>query len=345
MPASKPLLQVLAGETLWPPPLWLMRQAGRYLPEYRQLRERVEDFIELCYTPELAVEVSLQPLRRFALDAVIVFADLLLLPEALGQPLTFRDGVGPVLDPIASAADLKRLDSRVLHQRLGPVYETLRRLARELPAEVALIGFCGAPWTVATYMVEGGRSRDFARVKAWAYGDPETFQELINLLVETSAAYLVSQARAGAEVVQIFDSWAGVLPEAAFERWCVAPVAEIVRRLREACPGFPVIAFPRGAGPLYAGYAARTGVDAVSIDTAVPASWAARELQRGGAVQGNLDPMVLLAGGKALEEEARRILDELGHGPFIFNLGHGVVPATPPQHVARLAEIVRAWRP
>lgn len=327
-----------------PPPLWLMRQAGRYLPEYRAVRDRAKDFKELCYTPDLAVELTLQPLRRFTLDAAIVFADLLLLPDALGQVVTYSEGKGPVLEPITSVADLERLHVENVHHGLGPVYETLHRVARELPSQVTLIGFCGAPWTVAAYMVEGGASRDLGRVKAWAYNDPNGFGRLIGLLVDTSAAYLIAQAQAGAEAVQIFDTWAGVLPEAAFERWCIEPVAEIVRRFREACPGTPVIAFPRGAGPLYGAYAERTGVDGVSIDTALAASWAARELQPTCTVQGNLDPMILLAGGEALESEARRVLDTLGHGPFIFNLGHGVVPTTPPEHVARLVEIVRDWR-
>ncbi len=343
--AGKPFLRVLAGETMRPPPLWLMRQAGRYLPEYRRIRERAVDFLALCYTPELAAEITLQPVRRYGLDAAIVFADILVVADALGQPLTYCEGEGPVLEPIASVDDIERLRRGKRLDRLTPVYETLRRVARELAPEVALIGFAGAPWTVATYMVEGRSSRDFARVKAWAYGDPDGFQTLIDLLVDVTTEYLVEQVRAGAEAVQIFDTWAGVLPETAFERWCIDPVAEIVARLRRACPGLPIIGFPRGAGPLYARYAERVGVDGLSVDTTLPPSWAARELQGRCAVQGNLDPAVLVAGGATLRREAERILAALGEGPFVFNLGHGVLPTTAPEHVAELVAIVRGWRP
>ena len=330
---------------LQPPPLWLMRQAGRYLPEYREIRDRVKDFLELCYTPDLAVELTLQPVRRFGLDAAILFADILLVPDALGQRVQYREGEGPLLEPIRSADDLRRLEKECSQERLAPVYEALGRVAREVPAGVTVIGFAGAPWTVAAYMVEGGSSRDFGHARTWAHRDPNGFQKLIDLLVEAITDHLVAQAGAGAEIVQIFDSLAGLLPEEAFGRWCAGPVAEIVRRFRKAHPMVPVIAFPRGAGPLYAGYVKRTGVDGLSIDTGLPASWAARKLQGRCVVQGNLDPMVLVAGGRALEREARRILDILGHGRFIFNLGHGVVPATPPEHVAELVAIVRDWRP
>jgi uroporphyrinogen decarboxylase len=336
---------VLHGETLQPPPFWLMRQAGRYLPEYRQIRERVTDFLELCYSPDIAAELTCQPLARYGMDAAILFADILLVADGLGQALRYAPGEGPLLEPIRRREDLAILRLERLGERVAPVYETVGRLSRELAPEVTLIGFAGAPWTLATYMVEGGTSRDFAKVKGWAFGDSEGFQELIDLLVAATTEYLDGQARAGAEVVQLFDTWAGVLPEAPFERWCVEPVAEIVRRFHELHPGVPVISFPRGAGARYAGYAARTGVACVGLDATVSPGWAARELQGSSAVQGNLDPLMLVAGGRALEIEAGRILDALGHGPFIFNLGHGVVPETPPEHVAELAAIVRGWRP
>jgi uroporphyrinogen decarboxylase len=341
--ATKRLLRALAGETVTPPPFWFMRQAGRYLPEYRAVREQAGDFLSLCYTPEYAVEVTLQPLRRYAMDAAILFADILLIPDALGQSVAYREGEGPVLEPVASEADLGRLDSGRLHDHLAPVYETVSILAEKLPADATLIGFAGAPWTVATYMVEGRGSRDYAAVKGWAYAAPESFQKLIDLLIEATAAYLIEQIRAGAEAVQIFDTWAGVLAEPAFQRWCMAPVKRIVKLVREAEPGVPIIAFPRGAGPLYTDYVAATEVDGVSIDSVLPTGWAARELQGRCTVQGNLDPLALVSGGDAMREETARILDVLGHGPFIFNLGHGIVPQTPPEHVAELADLIRGW--
>ncbi len=340
---DKALLRALRGETLAKPPFWLMRQAGRYLPEYLEIRRQAGDFLNLCYTPELAVEVTLQPLRRFAMDAAILFADILLVPDALGQPLSYREGEGPVLEPVRNVAELGRLEMARLHEHLAPVYETIRRLRQELPKSTALIGFAGAPWTVATYMVEGGSSRDFATIKSWAYGDPDSFAVLMSLLVEATTAYLEAQADAGAEVVQIFDTWAGALPESAFQRWCVAPVAEIVKRFRKNHPDVPVIAFPRGAGVLYAGYAEATGVAGLGLDATVPLTWAAETLQVSATLQGNLDPLMLVTGGEPMRREMERILKTLGSGPFVFNLGHGIVPATPPEHVAELAEFVRSW--
>ena len=342
--SEKLLLRALRGETLARPPFWLMRQAGRYLPEYLEIRRQAGDFLSLCYSPELAVEVTLQPLRRFAMDAAILFADILVVPDALGQALSYREGEGPVLEPVRNAAELGRLDMAGLHECLAPVYQTIRRLRQELPPATALIGFAGAPWTVATYMVEGGSSRDFATIKAWAYGDPEGFGRLMALLVDATTEYLEAQAEAGAEVVQLFDTWAGVLPESAFERWCVAPVAEIVRRFGKSHPEIPVIAFPRGAGVLYGGYAEATGVAGLGLDATVPLGWAARTLQPFATLQGNLDPLMLITGGAAMRREIGGILETLGKGPFIFNLGHGIVPATPPEHVAELAEFVRSWR-
>ena len=341
---QKRLLRALRGEVQERPPIWLMRQAGRYLPEYRALRAKAGSFLELCYSPELAAEITLQPLRRFPLDAAILFADLPLVADALGQKLDYRDGEGPVLEPIRSAADLARLDVSGLHQRLAPVYETARRVTAALPADTALIGFAGAPWTLATYMVEGGGSPDHAHSKRWAFGDPAGFQRLIDLLVEATAAYLERQIEAGAEAVQIFDSWAGTLPAAAFARWCVEPVAAIVHRLKARHPDIPVIAFPRGAAFGYEGYARATGAAAVGIDSTVPLSWAAAVLQPVSCVQGNLDPQLLVVGGTPMRQEAQRILQVLGRGPLVFNLGHGITQATPPEHVGQLVEQVHSWR-
>jgi uroporphyrinogen decarboxylase len=341
---TKPLLRALAGERLERPPVWLMRQAGRYLPEYRAIREETRDFLELCLSPELATEVTLQPVRRFPLDAAILFSDILVLPYALGQDVAFREGEGPVLEPVRSAADVAKLRLDHVDERLAPVCETVRSVRARLPDETALIGFAGAPWTVATYMVEGGTSRDFGSVKGWAFRQPDEFERLIELLVKATANFLVRQAEAGAEALQIFDTWAGALPESGVRRWVMDPVRSIVERIKAAHPKVPVIGFPRGIGVLYADYAPETGVDAVSLDSSVPVGWAAETLQPLCPVQGNLDPHVLAAGGVALRAEAERILDALGHGPFVFNLGHGVLPETPPDHVAELVRMVRSWR-
>jgi len=340
--STKPMLRSLAGEKAARPPVWLMRQAGRYLPEYRKVRAGVSGFLELCYTPELAVEVSLQPIRRYGLDAAILFSDILVVPDALGQEVAFREGEGPVLEPIRSAEAIARLRPEGIHDRLAPVYETVRRLAASLPPEIALIGFAGAPWTVATYMVEGGTSRNFHRIQLWAYRDPAGFARLIDCLVAATIEYLSAQIAAGVEIVQLFDSWAGVLPESGFERWVVAPTARIVTALRQRHPSVPIIGFPRGAGLLYPRYFAATGVSAVSLDTTVPLAFARDALQRLGAVQGNLDPLLLVSGGVAMKAATRAIVDALGEGPFIFNLGHGIVPETPPEHVAELVRLVRA---
>jgi len=340
-PGYKPLLSALKGETVTPPPVWLMRQAGRYLPEYRDVRSRVSGFLELCYTPELAVEVTLQPIRRYGFDAAILFSDILVVPDALGQGVRFAEGEGPKLEPIRDVGDLDRLSADRLHERLAPVYETVARLCRELPEEVTLIGFAGAPWTVATYMVEGGSSRDFAVVRGWSLKEPDGFGKLIEIVTDATAEYLCRQVEAGAQALQLFDSWAGVLPDDAFERWVIAPNARIVSIVKQRFPEVPIIGFPRGAGVLYEHYVETTGVDAVSLDTTVPPAWAARHLQRKVTVQGNLDPLVLLAGGTEMERRTREIVELLGGGPFVFNLGHGIVKETPPDHVARLVEVIR----
>lgn len=320
-----------------------MRQAGRYLPEYREIRKRVPSFLDLCFTPEVAIEVTLQPVRRFALDAAILFSDILVIPHALGQNVDFVEGTGPVLEPVRSLDDVRRLSISAIHERLAPVYETVRGVADELPAEAALIGFAGAPWTVATYMVEGGSSRNFVDVKRWAYGAPEEFGELVDLLVDATAEYLIAQVQAGAEVVQLFDTWAGALHEDALRRWCLAPTIELARRIKSATPDVRVIAFPRGAGTHYAHYARAPEIDAVGLDQSVERAWARDELGPHAAIQGNLDPIALLAGGDQLRRQAEAILESFAGGAFVFNLGHGILPETPPDNVGRLVDIVHGW--
>ena len=340
---TKPLLAALRGEVRHPPPLWLMRQAGRYLPEYRALRARAGSFLDLCYDPPLAAEASLQPLKRFDLDGVILFSDILVVAEALGVKLWFQEGEGPCLEPIREGDSLPVFDEGRQRRHLAPVYEAMERVVAAAPAGATVLGFAGAPWTLATYMVGGGKSRDFIVVKGWAYRDPESFAQLIETVQEASAAHLIAQLDAGAEAVQIFDSWAGALPESEFQRWCIEPVTKIVAAVKAVHPAAPVIGYPRGAGIAYQRFAKTTGVDAVSIDSTVAPAWAAAKLQPRCTVQGNLDPAALVAGGAALRHAASAILDALGHGPFVFNLGEGVVPQTPPEHVAALSELVRGW--
>lgn len=342
---AKSLIRALHGEVQARPNFWFMRQAGRYLPEYREVRAKAPDFIRLCLTPELATEITLQPVRRFAMDAAILFSDILMVPYGLGQKVEFVEGIGPRLKPVRTASEILELQVRSdgLVERLAPVFETVRRVAAALPLDTALIGFAGAPWTVAAYMVEGETSRDFVAVRRLAGSDPTTFGSLISLLVDATARFLVAQIEAGAEAVQIFDTWAGILSHDEFRQWAVEPVREIVSRVQAKHPAVPIIAFPRGAGVRYLDYAVETGVEAVGVDSGVPPEWIAKELQTQSAVQGNLDPLLLVAGGRALEEATVRILKALGRGPFVFNLGHGILPDTPPENVARLAGIIRAW--
>ncbi|MEX0839465.1 MAG: uroporphyrinogen decarboxylase [Parvibaculum sp.] len=343
---GKRLLKVLRREPVDRTPLWLMRQAGRYLPEYRAVRAEAGSFLDLCYTPDFAEEVTLQPIRRYGFDAAILFSDILVVPDALGQPVAFKEGEGPVLEPIRNAAELATLKPvSALRDKLAPVYETVRRLKNSLPAETALIGFAGAPWTVATYMVGGRGSPDQAMAKAWAYRAPDEFQKLIDLLVAATVEHLSAQVEAGAEVLQLFDTWAGSLPELSFERFALKPMIEIRAALKVRFPDLPVIGFPRGAGPMTVEYFRATGLDALSLDTGMSPVWARDNLQGAGCLQGNLDPLLLVAGGAEMQQQVLHILDTLGHGPFIFNLGHGIVPQTPPDHVAALVEIVREWRP
>ena len=346
---KKLLLRALQGERTERPPIWLMRQAGRYLPEYNQVRDNAGGMLRLCTSPEHAAEVTLQPLRRFPLDGAILFADLPQVAHALGQSLEYREGDGPLLDPvIRSTEDITRhIDPTRFHHVIAPVYETVQRVAEALPSEVTLIGYAGAPWTVATYMVEGrgGAASDHAHIRRWAFSDPDGFQQLIDILTEVTIEYLGRQIVAGAEVVQLFDSWAGILPEPFFRRWCAAPVATIVSAVKARHPDVPIIAFPRGAGLLYQGYAEATGADAIGLDSAVPLQWAAETVQQGlgRCVQGNLDPQMLVIGGPRMSEEAMRILNSLSAGPFVFNLGHGTAQHTPPEYVGALVQQVRSW--
>jgi len=335
------LISALKGKAVTPPPIWLMRQAGRYLPEYREVRRKVGSFLDLCRTPELAVEVTLQPLRRFDLDAAIVFSDILIVPYALGQKVAFVEGEGPRLDPVRNGKDLARLDPSMAGERFAPVYETLERVAAELPSGVPVIGFCGATWPVATYMVEGAGSKDQAEARLWAYRDPDNFQRLIDILVEVSVGYLLRQVEAGAGALQIFDSWAGSLPEHEFARWCITPTRAMVAGVKAQAPDIPIIGFPRGCGALAEIYASETGIDAIGCDTSMPLAYMRDRLQNRLPVQGNLDPLLLVAGGRQLEARVGEILSTLGSRPFVFNLGHGIVPETPPEHVARLVELVK----
>lgn len=336
---DRKMLRVMSGETLSPPPVWLMRQAGRYLPEYREVRAQAGGFLNLCYSPDFAVEVTLQPIRRYGFDAAILFSDILVIPDALRRNVWFEEGHGPRMDPIDEAG-IRALDAAPVIDHLKPVFETVRRLRAELPGETTLIGFCGAPWTVATYMIAGRGTPDQAPARLFAYRNPELFDHLLAFLADISADYLVQQIDAGADVVQIFDSWAGVLGEAEFERFAVRPVRRIIESIKTRRPQAKIIAFAKGAGILLKDYRQQTGADAIGLDWSVPLSFAA-DLQKEGPVQGNLDPMRLVAGGHALDEGIDRILDRLGDGPLIFNLGHGITPQADPETVGHLVKRVR----
>ena len=338
---QKPFLAALAGERQPTPPIWLMRQAGRYLPEYREIRARAATFLDFCYTPAFTVEATMQPIRRFGFDAAILFSDILVVPDALGQTVAFETGEGPRLAPIEDAAGLARLRDEPDWAKLAPVFETIDRLKTLLPDDVALIGFCGAPWTVASYMIAGRGTPDQAPARLFAYRHPTLFAALIDRLVDASAEYLVRQLEAGAEAVQIFNSWAGVLPPAEFERWCVRPVASLIAKVRAAAPHAPVIAFPRGAATQLGKFAAVDGVAAVGLDTAVEPAAACAALPAPIALQGNLDPLALVAGGPGLDEGIDRALTGFGQRAHIFNLGHGILPETPIAHVERLVARVR----
>ncbi|MDE0346991.1 MAG: uroporphyrinogen decarboxylase [Boseongicola sp.] len=342
---TKKLLRTLAGERTDTPPVWMMRQAGRHLPEYRETRARAGDFLALCYTPELAAEVTLQPIRRYGLDAAILFADILLLPDALGLEVRFVEGDGPRLSTVKTRADLEALHPPdAIHQRLAPVYDTLRIVSGKLPSETALIGFAGAPWTVATYMIAGMGTPGQDPAHALKTEQPALFDALIERLTEATIAYLSAQIEAGAEVVKLFDSWAGSLAGEDFENYAVGPTCRIVTALKSRHPDTPVIAFPREAGTRYKGFARRTGADCVALDDSVDPAWAARHVQKDGPVQGNLAPRHLVAGGDALIRETRSILEAFRAGPHVFNLGHGITPDACPDNVHLMIDTVRNRR-
>ncbi len=334
------LHRAFRGEANERPPIWLMRQAGRYLPEYRALRAKAPSFLDFCYDVDLAAEATLQPIRRFNFDAAILFSDIFVVPDALGAKVAFEEGEGPRVQTVTTADDLRMLREKVDLDRLAPVFETIRKVKSHLHHETALLGFCGAPWTVASYMVAGRSTPDQAPARLLAYRDPSFFQALMGRLVEASIEHLCAQIEAGVDAVQIFDSWAGVLPAAEFRRWCLAPLIEIVAGVKRRWPKIPIIAFPRGANPHLAEVARVSGADVVGLDTSADLA-AAVELQRLKPVQGNLDPLVLVAGGAALDHAVDDILASLGGGPFIFNLGHGIVPQTPIAHVEQLIRRVR----
>jgi uroporphyrinogen decarboxylase len=339
--ADKKLLRALAGEAVWPPPIWLMRQAGRYLPEYRAVRDRAGGFIALCTTPELASEVTLQPVRRFGMDGAILFSDILMIPWALGHELRFAEGEGPVLPPLRTAADLDRLELAQVPEAIKPILETVRLTRAALGDTATLIGFAGGPFTVACYMIEGGGSKNFGHVRAMAYGEPGLFVRLMEMVTAATITYLSAQIDAGAEVVMLFDSWAGILSPSLFAAHVVAPSRRIVAELASRHPGIRVIGFPRLAGVQIAGYARETGVSAVAMDTAADPAVLRGMLPERLALQGNLDPAALIAGGAALANETDTLLQAMRGHPFVFNLGHGIEPHTPPAHVAALVEQVR----
>ena len=340
----KPFVEVLSGRRQNVPPIWMMRQAGRYLPEYRELRAKAGSFLDLCFTPEYAAEATLQPIRRFNFDAAIIFSDILVIPYALGRDVRFEAGEGPRLDPLDTPDKIGTLASKGDFTKLAPVFEALHRVRRELDPKIALIGFCGAPWTVATYMVAGQGTPDQAPARMMAYRHPEAFANIIDVLVENSIQYLLGQLKAGADVLQIFDTWAGVLPPREFQRWSVEPTRRIVEGVRRQAPGAKIIGFPRGAGALLPGYVEATGVDAVSIDWATEPSLIRERVQTKVAVQGNLDPLVLIAGGEALDRAIDDVLANFAAGRLIFNLGHGIQPETPIAHVEQMVKRVRAYR-
>ena len=343
-PTVKPFLEVLSGRRQPVPPLWMMRQAGRYLPEYRELRAKAGSFLDLCFTPEFAAEVTLQPIRRFNFDAAIIFSDILVIPHALGRSVRFEAGEGPRLDPLDTPDKVATLAEEADFSKLEPVFEALRRVRHELDPKIALIGFCGAPWTVATYMVAGQGTPDQAPARMMAYRHPDAFAKIINTIVENSIVYLLRQLEAGADVLQIFDTWAGVLPPREFQRWSVEPTRRIVEGVRKKVPGAKIIGFPRGAGALLPSYVEATGVDGVSIDWATEPSLIREKVQSRVAVQGNLDPLVLIAGGVALDRAVDDVLANYAGGRLIFNLGHGIQPETPIAHVEQMVKRVRAYR-
>ncbi|HYD89577.1 MAG TPA: uroporphyrinogen decarboxylase [Vitreimonas sp.] len=336
------LLRVLNGERLDPPPIWIMRQAGRYLPEYRELRKRAKSFLDFCYSPSLATEAVMQPLRRFPLDAAILFSDILVVPDALGQKVWFVEGEGPRLEPLIGRDSWTLGDPAKAIQRLAPVYETVERIKANLDPSVALIGFAGGPWTVATYMLQG-RGGDKDEARRAAYQSPRAVEDLLDALVETTAQHLAAQVRAGADCLQIFESWSEGLSPALFQKLIVLPTRKLVTRLRELGVTAPIIGFPRGAGAQIAAYAQETGITALGVDTQTPASYAFDVAPEGMALQGNLDPQTLVVGGEAMEDAAREVLIAFRGMPHIFNLGHGITPEATPENVEQLVRLVKSW--
>lgn len=338
-PSSKNLLNVLRGKREAIPPMWLMRQAGRYLPEYRELRAQKGGFLELAYDSDAATEITIQPIRRFGFDAAILFSDILVVPHAMGQDLWFETGEGPRLAPRLAESALEEFSP--VPERLAPVLDTVRKVSAALPPETTFLGFAGSPWTVATYMVHGQGSKDQSEARRMAHAEPERFGMLIEAIISTTVDYLAGQIEAGVDAVQLFDSWAGSLSPAQFEKWVIAPNAEIVRRLKLRHPNAPIIGFPKGAGGKLAAYAEGTGVDALGLDETVDPYWANRELPKGLPVQGNLDPLALIAGGTDLTRAVDTILSAFADRPHVFNLGHGILPDTPIEHVEKLLTLVR----
>ena len=341
--SEKNILKALSGEVTPNIPFWLMRQAGRYLPEYMELRSEAGSFLDLCFNPDFAAEVTLQPLRRFDMDAAILFSDILVVPYAMGQELSFVQGEGPRLGKFKTVNDFKETDMAEFNKKLEPVYQTIRNIKKELANDKTLIGFAGAPWTIACYMVQGYGDKEFNSVKQYAFNNLKEFDKLIDILVKTTSNYLIEQIKSGVDCVQIFDSWAGLLPEAYFERWVINPTKKIVDNIHREYPNFPVIGFPKGAGMLYQSYASNTGVQGLGIDQFASLKTAVNNFGDKVTLQGNLDPVILLTGGKVLEEAVIDILKTAGNNPFIFNLGHGIIKETPPEHVAQLAKLVKNY--
>ena len=345
MKKAKPILRALAGETVTTPPIWMMRQAGRYLPEYRATRAKAGDFLSLCCNSDLATEVTLQPIRRYGFDASILFADILLLPQALGADLWFVEGEGPRLSMIKNASDLSKLKGKDdIHEKLAPIYQTVRNLASTLPNQTTLIGFAGAPWTVATYMIAGKGTPNQAPAHLLKSKDISVFEDLMELITNSTIEYLSQQILAGAEVVKLFDSWAGSLRGPDFKKYAIDPTRRILKELKYRHPGTPIIAFPRGAGENYIGFAKATGADCVALDESVSAIWAAVNVQNEGCVQGNLAARHMVIGGQDLIDETNEIIKALANGPHIFNLGHGVTPDANPDNVQLMVETVRDYK-
>jgi uroporphyrinogen decarboxylase len=338
---QKPLLSVLDGKRQLQPPVWLMRQAGRYLPEYREVRTGTKSVLELCFAPKLAAEVTLQPIRRFGFDAAILFSDILVIPHALGRKVEFVGGEGPRLDSIVEPAVIEKMRQQADQNVLAPIYETIRLVKADLPPQTAFLGFCGAPWTVATYMIAGEGTPDQAPARLFAYRYPEAFGRLIDILVDASVSYLLAQLQAGVDAVQIFDTWAGVLPPAEFQRWSIAPTQRIIEGVRKARPGARIIGFPRGAGTQLESYVKTLQLNAVGLDWTIDRAFARERIQSRVAIQGNLDPLALVAGGEALDREVDAVLAAFAGGPFVFNLGHGILPQTPLEHVERMLKRIR----